>query len=293
MVLAIIAQTRSAMQRMLQELELFANESNIAFSTDPVPSKSKTKCLYIVGNRRNLRKPAPLTLCGRELPFVRQAEHLGIVLTEEGSMEQDIVIKRAKFIQAAVEVRDLFSFAAPAEVLHAMKVYSSSYYGSNLWDLSGVKARQMYSSWNTMVKLVWYCPPWTRTFFVQQVLSCGHTSAKVDILTRYVKFFHSLRGSACHEVRILSRYLARDVQSVTGKNLRFIQDLTHLDPWTASLSSVKEALVKAEAVEVPVQDQWRIPYLCSLLAQRREIRNLALENEEKYLDELISSLVQG
>ena len=87
--------------------------------------------------------------------------------------------------------------------------------------------------------------------------------------------------------------MARDVQSVTGKNIRFNQDLSHLDPWTANFSDMKQALVQAEAVEVPVQDQWRIPYLCSLLAQRREFRNLALENEEKYLDELIGSLVQG
>ena len=187
--LLLIAPTRSAMQRMLVEIEDFAAEYNITFSTDPVPSKSKTKCLFIVGNRRHLRKPASLVLCGRELPYVRQAEHLGNMLTEEGTMEQDTVMKRARFIQSSVEIRTLFSFAAPAEVLHALKVYSSSFYGSCLWDLGGMKAKQVYSAWNTTVKLVWYCPPWTRTFFLQQLLSCGQTSAKVDILTRYVNFF--------------------------------------------------------------------------------------------------------
>ena len=35
----LIAPTRSAMQRMLFELEKFAEESNIIFSTDDVPSK--------------------------------------------------------------------------------------------------------------------------------------------------------------------------------------------------------------------------------------------------------------
>ena len=38
----LIAPTRSAMQRMLLEMEAFANESNIQFSTNPVPSKSKS-----------------------------------------------------------------------------------------------------------------------------------------------------------------------------------------------------------------------------------------------------------
>ena len=56
----LIAPTRSAMQRMLLEMENFAADSNVVFSTDPVPSKSKSKCIYIVG-KRNLAKPAPLT----------------------------------------------------------------------------------------------------------------------------------------------------------------------------------------------------------------------------------------
>ena len=44
------------MQRMLQELEIFSKESNVTFSTDPVPAKSKTKCIYVTGNKRNLAK---------------------------------------------------------------------------------------------------------------------------------------------------------------------------------------------------------------------------------------------
>ena len=43
----LIAPTRSAMQRMLKELEIFAAESNIVFSTDPVPSNSQRLNAYI------------------------------------------------------------------------------------------------------------------------------------------------------------------------------------------------------------------------------------------------------
>ena len=76
------------MQRMVMELEDFAQEFNITFSTDPVPHKSKTKCLYFVGNKRNKEKPAPLTLCGRVLPFVKQSGHLDNILTEIRDMMQ-------------------------------------------------------------------------------------------------------------------------------------------------------------------------------------------------------------
>ena len=285
----LIAPTR--MQRMLMELEDFAEDSNINFSTDPIPHKSKTKCVYVVGNRRNLEKPAPLTLCGRELPFVKQAEYLGSIMTEQGDMEHDAAIKRATFIRSSVEIRETFKFAAPAEVLRALKVHSNSFYGSCLWNLDGEKAKQVFNAWNYTVKLVWGCPVWTRTYFLQQILSCGYTSARVDMLTRYVNFFTSLRKSASYEVQVMSRYVARDVQSVTGKNLRLIEETVNLDPWTTSSNKLRNALIIQETVEVPAMDRWRLPYLCSLLSQRRAAQNQAMEEEETRLDELIDSLV--
>ena len=287
----LIAPTRSAMQRMLVEMESFAEESNIVFSTNTIPSKSKSKCIHVVGKKRNLVKPAPLMLCGRELPYVAQADHLGNTLTEKGDMEQDASIKRAKFIQSSVEVRETFKWAAPAEVLRATKIHCTSFYGSNLWDLGGDKAMQVYNAWNTTVKMAWCCPQWTRTYLVQQVLSCGQTSAKVAILCRYVKFFHSMRNSACKEVQVLSRLLARDMQSVTGKNLQFISEMSGLNPWTVPIRRLKATLVAAEVVEVPLQDRWRVPYLCSLLSQRGEAHSLAMEEEQKRLTTLIDSLV--
>ena len=50
----LIAPTRSAMQRMIYEMEEFARESNIIFSTNPVPAKSKSKCIFVVGKKSNL-----------------------------------------------------------------------------------------------------------------------------------------------------------------------------------------------------------------------------------------------
>ena len=200
-------------------------------------------------------------------------------------------MKRARFIQSAVETKELFKWAAPAEILKATKVYSTSFYGSNLWDLGDEKAKQVYSAWNTAVKMAWDCPLWTRTWMVQQLLSCGHSSARVDILCRYVNFFHSLRRSASREVQVLSRFLARNVQSNTGKNLQYIQEETGLSPWSACRGGLRDALVAGEVVGVLPQDRWRIPYLGSLLSQRREARTLALEEEEKRLSQLIDSLV--
>ena len=190
----LIAPTRSALQRMLWELEVFAGEFNIEFRTNPVPSKSKTKCIFIVGNKKTLPKPAPLMLCGTELPFVKQAEHLGNILTEDGTMEHDASVKRAKFINSSVEIREMFNFAAPEEIVRSLRLYSNSFYGSNLWDLNGANANQVYCAWNNAVKLAWGLPQYRRTYILQRILSCGFMSARTEIFGRFVKFFHELRN---------------------------------------------------------------------------------------------------
>ena len=86
------------------------------------------------------------------------ATHLGHELHESGTMDYDAVVKRATFIKQSVEIRETFGFASPVEILTALKVYCSSFYGSMLWDLGGDLAQQYYNAWNTCVKLAWQVP---------------------------------------------------------------------------------------------------------------------------------------
>ena len=60
----LLAPNREAAQVMLQVCEEFAAKSNILFSTDPDPKKSKSKALYVVGPRgAALARPAPHCSC--------------------------------------------------------------------------------------------------------------------------------------------------------------------------------------------------------------------------------------
>ena len=96
--LVLVAPTRHAMQQMLAICEDYADRYNIFFSTDENPNKSKTKCIHMVGKARNLTKPVPLKLCGRDLPWVESATHLGHELQQSGAMEHAAKIARARFI---------------------------------------------------------------------------------------------------------------------------------------------------------------------------------------------------
>ena len=180
-------------------------------------------------------------------------------------MEHDAHVKRATFISNSTEVREMFKFASPVEVLGALKVYCSSFYGCMLWDLGGDAVQQLFNAWNTAVKLTWDCPRQTKTFLVQQVLCCGYTSARTDILSRYSRFFKGLRTSASWEVSVLANLVSRDLQTTTGRNLRVLKDSSDLDPWVVSQAAIKQAVGKKETVEIGASDVWRVEYLCTLL----------------------------
>ena len=288
--LVLVSPTRHAMQQMLAVCEDYADRYNILFSTHPNPQQSKTKCIFMIGKSRNLVKPVPLQLCGGDLPWVESANHLGHMLHQSGNMEHDASIARAKFIDQSVETRQAFSFASPVEIIRALQVYNSSHYGSMLWDLEGEAASQYFNSWNTAVKLAWDCPRGTRTYLVQQVLACGTSSARIDIMSRYCKFFRGLRNSPCREVAVLANLMARDRRSVTGSNVQLVMAKSGCDVWSDSPGKVRANLLEKEAVVVENRDKWRVQYLGTLLEHRQEWQYLGADEEVENVQKLVDSL---
>ena len=165
---AVLAPTRRAMEILLKEAEAWAVEYNVTFSTDPNPSKSKCKLVFMCGRQTGLPKPAPIMLCVQTLSWVASATHLGHTIHESGLMDQDIKCKRAELISKSLEVRQIFGFASPVETLAAIQLYCSSYYGSLAgWELGGETAASFYSVWRNNVVLTWNLPRATQTYIVQ------------------------------------------------------------------------------------------------------------------------------
>jgi hypothetical protein len=239
---------------MVALCESWALENNVFFSTDPDPKKSKSKVVYMCGQKTGQAKPAQLYLSGMVLPWVPSATHLGNELHESGTMDLDTRIKRAKFIFKSLEIREMFNFAIPIEILKAMEVYTGSFYGSNLWELGGQMAGQKYSVWGTAVRLAWSVPRATRVYLAKHALSPDITSARVDILAKFIGFFRALRNSPSTKVSFIANLMGRDLRSVTGRNLRLLKDETGLDPWTSSPAMVKKELAEGKD-QVPDGDE--------------------------------------
>ena len=287
--LILLAPNRAAAAQMLGICEAWAQENNVLFSTDPDPKKSKSKVIFMCGQQRQLEKPAPLVLCGRSLPFVQNATHLGHELHETGTMEYDTRVKKAQFISNSLEIRELFSFASPVEILRALKVYTCTFYGSNLWELGGSMSEQVYNAWGIGIRLAWDVPRATRSYLVDNVLCPGVSSVRVDILSKFVGFFRALLSSTSPEVSFMAYLVGRDQRTTTGRNMRLIREASGLDPWVNSARDVKKVLSKKTA-EIPVDDQWRLPYLGLLLEQRQAAHYGGHDEEEKRISNLIDSL---
>ena len=148
--LILLAPSRTAMKKMLSVCESYAEEFNLQFSTDPLPSKSKTKCLYFCGHMDPVY-PAPLQLCGRDLPWVEHATHLGHELHQMCNMEYDTKVKRAQFVENSVKLQESFGFALPHKVLQAIQTCWPLVWFNALGSVWG-EGGQIFRSWSTCVK---------------------------------------------------------------------------------------------------------------------------------------------
>ena len=105
--LLCLAPTRHVLQQMMVVCEQYGKAHNLVFSTDPKPAKSKTKGIYFCGvkNGAKVNYPDEVSLNGEKLPWVVTGDHLGHVLHQDGTMDQDARVRRARYIDRSVQWR--------------------------------------------------------------------------------------------------------------------------------------------------------------------------------------------
>ena len=264
--LIMLAPVRSVLQKMVSVCQEYGEAHNLIFSTDQNPAKSKTKCMYFCGRLNNVVYPAPVKLYGKELPWVVSADYLGNTLHQMVKMEQDCRIKRAKFINKTVELRDQLYFANPQHILKAAQVYCCDSYGSMLWELESDPAEQYFKAWNTFVKLTYGVPRSTFTYLIEGYFARDFMSLRNQVIGRYPAFFQKLLNSPSKEIRLLAHIVARDPKATTSKNLLYLKRVSGLDPWDFSAQRIRCQL---PVKEVPENQKWRLGLLSILMENRR------------------------
>ena len=188
----LLCPSRDGLQTMISECERFASKKNLKFSVNPDPKKSKTKCIIFSKKTVNRDLIAPIMLYGVPLPFVPSLLHLGNTLEEDNSMSLDTNIKRCKFIGKINSLSQEFFFTTPDVRTKLFFIYTTSFYGSNLYDLYNRNTEKLFTTWNKTIRLNYDLPYLTHRYLIEPVTNNYHL--KTLLCSRFMKFSDTLNN---------------------------------------------------------------------------------------------------
>ena len=131
----LLSASRTGLQALVDISHEFVSLKNLAFGTNPIASKSKTKCIIFSKKAKDHIGVKNITLDGSMLPWVKTVLHLGCTLDSSNSMKNDILIKRGRFIGKFNSLLQELHFASEEVLLTLINTHATSFYGSPLWDL--------------------------------------------------------------------------------------------------------------------------------------------------------------
>ena len=268
--LALLATNRAMLSEMLDLVVRHGAGLNLTFSSSQDPKKCKSFCIFFTRPilARRIFYPDPLVFNGVAIPWRESAVHLGHKLHQDLSMNADAKEKRARFISRSVEVRSQFRFAAPLQILKAVRILACDEYGSVLWGLDSPAACAFFNAYTSCIQRIYWLPISTHTYLVEGQLAAGITPLRNMVLGRYPAFYQKLVRGPSTEVAVMAEVASKDARSVTAGNLCFLSNLTKLDCAVESSWIVKRAL---PVVEVPDKESWRVGLLDILLRQQSEL----------------------
>ena len=208
----------NGLQEMVKICEEHAAANDLMFSSDPDPTKSNTLCIAF--NCPNKEQLASINLNGNALPWKISAKHIGNILHENGTMEKDIEVKRAKFIDVCHNLNNEFETLPIECQIKMLRLYNSHFTGSCLWNFKDNGFRKISNSWNVNLKAIMDLPVNTHNYIVEQV--SGGNNAKKMMWSRYIKFVKSLVKNKKPCISSLFKIIQSDIRSVTASNLKTI-----------------------------------------------------------------------
>jgi len=263
----LLSPDRGGLQKMLDICKNYFDVNKITISTNIIASKSKTKCI-LFGSRNET--PFPIILEGRSLPWVDNWPHLGNLLSKDESMHHDMLRKRGQFIGKLHSMKQEFGSIDPLVHMKLVKIYLTSFYGSNLWDLYDNNVQHLYSTWNVMVRMSFDLPRETHRYLISPISRSFHLK---DILVRrFVKFYNTLSNSEKPSVTYLKSVQEHDLRSTFGRNVHNI----FKDADVSSMSNVKTT----SYMPLLTQEHWRINAILELLECQAGRCSVGLDSQQ-------------
>ena len=175
-----------------------------------------------------------------------------------------------------------FHFVSPKVMLELLKIYTTSFYSSSLWNLCSTECQKLYASWNITIRHVFKLPYRTHNYFIESI--SGSLHAKTMLWSRFMKFHDSLINNKKPILRLLAFLCEDDERTTHGRNLHHLQVELQCNKTELSSSYIKQNM---EFKAVPQDEQWRIPLLLNLLEIKKDSMQL-----NGFQDEEIDSMIE-
>ena len=254
--LALLAPSREALQGMINKCYEFFLNHGIKISTNQDVKKTKTKILTF-GLKVN---PSPLTLNGKELPFVDSWEHLGHVVHSDGNSAHDLNEKRRAIVGKIHSLYQELGQQDPSVLFTLLRSYVFHLYGCQLWDIFSKEANRLWATWHKTIKFAYNLPYATHRYLLNDLVPYDHIQKQV--ISRFIKFQKTVSRSDIPQVQILHNIQSKDYRSVYGRNSRQILRLS-------GASAIKDVNISNIIINpTPPGCEWRINLLKDVLSER-------------------------
>jgi hypothetical protein len=146
-----------------------------------------------------------------------------------------------------------------------------------LWDLFSREAVMLENTWNVSIRLMFDLPIQTHTWYIEPISESSHV--KIILIKRFLTFVQALKSSPKLILTNLLKMISKDVQSVTGSNLRKILLLVNKSDVD---DLVPEDSSKIQYRPEDEENTWKIRMVKELI----EVRNGTLQVDNFNEDEI-------
>ena len=135
---------------------------------------------------------------------------------------------------------------------------------------------QLVNTWSVSIRHMWGLPLQAHRYLIEQL---GGIHAQVMLITRYVKFIQNMvKKSPKIAVQFMIQKILRNVSTVTGRNVRFIEDKIGCDITSVNPNILKQ---KLKFFDIREDDKWRVDLIKEIVNVKQNI--LEINNEDSFL----------
>ena len=134
------------------------------------------------------------------------------------------------------------------------------------------------NSWSVSTRLMWDVPRETHRYMVEEL---GGQHAQTMLIVRYVKFLQNMKKSSKLAVQCLLEKVAKDMRTVTGRNIRYILERIE---YKKDIFEVKAGWLKKNLTfcKIPENEKWRVNFVEEIVNVRQNVFKLD-HNDDSFL----------